>query len=161
MNTQILNNQKVTVTNQDGLEYILLNKTKKFDAIIVDIEEPGVIQSSLIYTDEYIKLASKQLKNGGVFAIWAILGGDEYNKILYRTLKNTFPYVIFHGHHGNPQLYGSFKPFKHLVTEAESTWDYLDDNYINTINNRVLEKSYSIKGAFMLPDNFVDDRITQ
>lgn len=159
INQSILKNPKVNLTLKDGVEHILLNKKRKYDAIIVDIEEPGVIQSSLIYTDEYIKLASKQLNDKGVFSIWAINGGEEYNKILYRTMKNTFPYVVFHGHHGNPQLYGSFFPLDHLQNEAKPSWESIGEEFINTINNRVLEKSYSIRDAFLLPKDYVDDRI--
>ena len=159
-NDSIVYHPKVDLLLKDGTAFIRQNKTETFDAIIVDIEEPGVIQSSPIYTVEYAKMIKAQLNPEGIFALWAIYGGDEYNNILFNTLSTVFPYVVFQEHNGNPQLYASERPLN-IENQAPEEWfrESNETKIINTIDNRALEKSYSIEEVFMLPDNFTDPQI--
>ena len=87
-NNHVLENEKVTMLHANGAEFMRENKDKYYDTIVIDIEEPRVIQSSPMYTVEYIEYVKRQLQPGGVFALWAVDGGrnnHRYNQILYNT----------------------------------------------------------------------------
>ena len=153
-NEDIFNQSQVNILIKDGIEYLRENTNEKYDAVIVDIEEPGVIQSSPIYTIEYIQRINSLLNDSGVFSLWAIKGGDKYNEIIYHTVKAVFNYVYMVNHPSSVQVYASQQQLN-LPTEFADNWNFIVDKTINTLENRALEKSYSIHEAFLLPDENV------
>lgn len=158
-NNNIIINPKVDVFHENGTEVIRSNYSKKYDTIVIDIEEPSVIQSSPIYTVEYTQHVKRQLEEDGVYALWAIRGGngnERYNQILYNTLKEVFDYVyIKYG--SSVQLYAANRPLD--IESDHQQWEDPSDE-VNTLDNRVLEKSYNIYQVFDLPESYNDKFIT-
>jgi len=91
-NNYALDDPRVNLTIGDGAEY-LRTTDKKYDAIIIDIENPAIIHSSPLYTVEYFKEAERCLKDTGIFALWAYRYGEEYSSIIYHSLREAFDNV--------------------------------------------------------------------
>ena len=90
----------LNVIHQDGRSY--LSRTAKiYDAIIVNLPEPGTFQINRFYTRRFFELARRHLSNGGVLS-FAMQGYDNYlaepqrQKLssLYNTAKTQFKNVL-------------------------------------------------------------------
>lgn len=90
--TDVLKNPRVNLIINDGLSYLRSN-SKKYDSILIDIENPTVAHSSNLYTVEAFNAISSSLKNHGTFTLWSYSGGDRYFDILFYSLKEAFSYV--------------------------------------------------------------------
>lgn len=88
----VLKNKKVHYINNDGY-YHLSKGRNKYDLIIVDIENPAIIESNKLYTKEFYEIVQKNLSTDGIFALWAYVPLREIQAINYRTLSSVFPYV--------------------------------------------------------------------
>ena len=88
-NGDVLNSSKTTLFVKDGAE-LIRNTQTKYNAIVIDIEEVSVIYSSPLYTKEYFALSKNKMSSDGVLALWAHRGGNEFEKIIYNTLKSVF-----------------------------------------------------------------------
>ena len=77
-----------------GLNYLRINK-KKYDSILIDVENPEVAHSSNLYTVESFSLVASSLREDGTFALWNF--GEALNQenqdIIFYSLKHVFPYV--------------------------------------------------------------------
>ena len=76
----------------DGYHY-LRTTDKKYNSILMDIENPAVIHSTNLYTLESFQLIENSLDNDGTFAIWNFNGPDKFLDIIYYTLLEVFNYV--------------------------------------------------------------------
>ncbi len=84
----------LNVIHQDGRAY-LAQTNKIYDAIIVNLPEPGTFQINRFYTDRFFKLAQERLSSEGVLS-FSMQGFDNYlaepqrQKLssLYNTIKN-------------------------------------------------------------------------
>lgn len=83
---------KTQVHIEDGYNFLKLNPNQKYDAIIVDVEEPSVIHSSALFTYDYFIEAKEHLLAGGVFSIWNFYQ-PETNRIILNSLRATFKYA--------------------------------------------------------------------
>ncbi|PLX88713.1 MAG: hypothetical protein C0618_03655 [Desulfuromonas sp.] len=91
--SDILDNQQVNLIVDNGLSY-LRNSQKKYDSIILDIENPAVIHSSDLYTVEAFEIIRDSLNEDGVFGLWTYAcRSDVYYELIYNSLKYLFPYV--------------------------------------------------------------------
>ena len=90
-NDEILKNPRVTLHIADGYNF-LKAKTKKYQRIIIDIEEPTILQSSALYTKEGFELAKENLSENGVLGLWSLYQ-PETAKIILNTLRATFTYA--------------------------------------------------------------------
>lgn len=91
--TDILKHPRVNLIVEDGVLY-LRDTTKKYDAIIIDIEEPAVIHASDIYTLEAFQTVYDALNPDGVFGLWTPPCDEGgYYDVLFATLKEVFPYT--------------------------------------------------------------------
>jgi len=92
--------QGLNVIHQDGRAY-LSRSPKKYDAIIVNLPEPGTFQLNRFYTDAFFKMARSHLVNDGVLS-FSMQGFDNYlaesqrQKLssLYNTVRVHFKNVI-------------------------------------------------------------------
>ena len=66
----------LNVINQDGRAYLAQTK-KKYDAIIINLPEPGTFQINRFYTDRFFELAKNQLSKNGVLS-FAMQGVENY-----------------------------------------------------------------------------------
>ncbi|WP_085523106.1 polyamine aminopropyltransferase [Tuberibacillus sp. Marseille-P3662] len=68
LNHQSLNNDKVTVFNQDGYEY-LDNHSDMYDAVFIDLPDPEDTSLSKLYSKSFYKLVKQHLKPGGAIIV--------------------------------------------------------------------------------------------
>ena len=126
---------RVNLIIDDGLDY--LRKTdKKYDSILIDVEDPSAAHSSNLYTVEAFKIIHDGLRSSGTFALWNYGVGDNYLNILFYSLKEYFPYVY--------KLEGVFlaSNLKLEIEEYIPTTPYR----VNTIDNKILLKAYLDSG---------------
>ena len=133
--TDVLQNKNVNLIIDDGLKYLRENE-KKYDAILIDIENPLVAHSSNLYTVEAFKIVSDSLDEEGNFALWNfvhIANNTRYTDILYYSIKEAFDFV-----YGYPEV---FLASKHQLNETE----YIpqSDYEINTIDRNTLTQVYT------------------
>jgi spermidine synthase len=90
----------LTVIHQDGRAY-LAETTKIYDAIIVNLPEPGTFQINRFYTRQFFGLARKHLADGGVLS-FSMQGYDNFlaepqrQKLssLYNTAQAHFKHIM-------------------------------------------------------------------
>jgi spermidine synthase len=70
LNKQSLENTKVTVINQDAFTF-LLDSTKKYHAIIIDLPDPNNAALARLYSQEFYRLIRQNLAFDGVFVTQA------------------------------------------------------------------------------------------
>jgi spermidine synthase len=88
------------VIHQDGRAY-LAQTDKTYDAIIVNLPEPGTFQMNRFYTDRFFELAQKRLSKEGVLS-FSMQGFDNYlaepqrQKLssLYNTIQMYFKHIL-------------------------------------------------------------------
>lgn len=90
--TNILTHPRVNLIIDDGLNYLRYS-SKKYDSILIDIENPAVAHSSNLYTVDAFEIISNSLADNGTFALWNFDGNTRYMGILAYSLKEVFPYV--------------------------------------------------------------------
>lgn len=131
--TDVLEDYRVNLIIDDGLHY-LRNTEKKYDSILIDIEEPNVAHASNLYTVEAFEIINKSLTETGTFALWNYRGNekDKYTDILYYSLKEEFAHVY--------QYPGVFLATKQQIDkeEYEPTTPY----EINIIDKNTLTDAY-------------------
>jgi len=91
-NNKVLDDPRVNLIIKDGFRFIEEND-KKYDAIVIDVENPGIAHSSPLYTLEFFEAADQRINEGGILALWGYSGSYEYKKTLFFTLKEVFKYV--------------------------------------------------------------------
>jgi len=90
----------LNVIHQDGRAY-LAQTDKTYDAIIVNLPEPGTFQMNRFYTDRFFELAQKRLSRKGVLS-FSMQGFDNYltepqrQKLssLYNTIQIYFKHIL-------------------------------------------------------------------
>jgi spermidine synthase len=127
----ILDNPKVNLIIDDGLHYLRENK-KKYDSILIDIENPKIAHSSGLYTVDAFILVNASLNEYGTFGLWNYNGNDRFLDILYYSLNEVFPFV-----YSRPGFFLATKS-KLDLDEYEPTSGY----EINTIDKNTLTDAY-------------------
>lgn len=160
-NKDVLNNPKVKLTINDGF-YHLFNKTNKYDIIIVDIENPSIIESTKLYTQDFYNLVEKSLTPNGIFALWAYVPRPNIQVINYNTLKSVFPYVTLKisGKGNDIYFFAKNTPIKNIQLGAYDK-QFLKDiketsiniKKINTLNNSTLSTEW-IKTGGLATDKY-------
>jgi len=157
-NNNLLENKKITLLTEDGAQY-LRTTNKTYDAIIIDIEEPTIIDSSPLYTKEYFYFAKLRLKTNGIFALWAQNGTPDYAKVLYNTLGSEFNYV-------SPRVLDGFfifysSDYNYIfnlldLKEKQAVKNILNSpvQEINTLNKPIIDNYFDLKKFFDLPKNY-------
>lgn len=129
--TDVLENPKVNLIIDDGLSYLRKTK-KKYDSVIVDIEEPSVAHSSFLYTVEAFKIITNTLTEDGTFALYNYSARDRYLDILYYSLKEAFPFVYSYP--------GIFLASKQRLEQKE--YIPIGPYEVNTIDKNTLTPAY-------------------
>jgi predicted membrane-bound spermidine synthase len=132
--SEVLLNPNINLIIDEGLHY-LKTTDKKYDSIIIDIENPAIIHASNIYTQEAFNTIYYSLKDKGTFGLWTYrCGSEEYYDIIYYTLKSIFPYV--YKMNDNNYIASKFE-----IEEYEG-YKPSTNKKINTINHKVLSEIY-------------------
>jgi len=119
----------VNLIQDEGLNY-LRKSEKKYDSIIIDIENPAVVHSSNLYTTESFKIIKDSLKEEGTFGLWNYPCDREYYDIIYNTLKQHFNYVY------NKEEFLFISSNVELPYEEYSKYTEIEE--INSMNKKVL-----------------------
>jgi hypothetical protein len=88
---QILCNSKGRIIIDDGRRY--LNRTvDKYDVIVIDPPPPvEAAGSSLLYSEEFYRLAKEHLRPNGILQAWFPGGNAKTGQAFLRSLRESFP----------------------------------------------------------------------
>ncbi len=94
---ELLADSRGKIIIDDGRRY-LMRTSERFDVIAVDPPPPvEAAGSSLLYSDEFYRLAQAHLSDGGILQQWFPGGEDKILYAISRTLSRSFPYIrAFH-----------------------------------------------------------------
>jgi spermidine synthase len=90
-----LSDGRIHLTLMDAFDYFR-DAPERYDAVVMDVEEPSITYSTALYTSEFFASVKKHLTPGAIFAIWnypTTTPTDAYQAIVYQTLQLHFPYV--------------------------------------------------------------------
>ncbi|MFC1663469.1 spermidine synthase, partial [Patescibacteria group bacterium] len=141
---------RVKINIIDGAE-LLRTTSEKYDTIIIDIENPTVAHSSLLYTVEYLRYAKEHLNEGGRVALWGYNSVDQrYLKSLVATFEEVFDNVIF-SHDGIYLFVASDSELDSSIIDRNNVYDKLKKDLEsidmvppNTIDQPTLEAYYRL-----------------
>jgi len=131
--TNVLTNPRANLILDDGLHY-LRNSKKKYDSVLIDVEDPTVAHSSNLYTVEAFELINDSLTDAGTFALWNYDGCTRYLDILYYSLKEAFPFV-----YSSPAV---FFASKKDLNQPEAEYVPCSPYEVNTIDRNTLTQAY-------------------
>lgn len=163
----LFNNSKVNLMEKDGAEHLRITE-KKYDAIILDIEEVSVIHSAPFFTKEYFQIIKDKMKPNGVFGLWSfdVRWHPEFAKIMYNTARSVYSYVYMRLDHGALLIYASERPLDvGQVTEKFDEKKIIDKimstpiELINTLDKPILENYYRVNAIFGLPKDYHDPQV--
>lgn len=114
---------------EDGFKYLGENE-KKYDIILLDVDDPNVMHSSNLFTSEAFRRVRNSLNDGGVFGLWIYpCDFQGYNDIVYSTLKMHFENVYWVD---SPIFIASDKELNYEPCSLNSNYE------INTLDKKVL-----------------------
>jgi len=160
----VFSKENVRIVEDEGFHHLRLSDAT-YDAIVVDIENPGVIHSSPLYTDEFYDASRRHLSEDGLMAVWAYAGGAEYYKVLLNTLVRHFPHVVIRSNiDGNMVFFASASPLPEIYqTPSEIAFqrriEAFPSSTISTLGNQVLQRLFKPRDYFFLPDWYEDPYI--
>jgi spermidine synthase len=90
---QIFGNPKGSIIIDDGRRY--LNRTAdKYDVIVIDPPPPvEAAGSSLLYSEEFYRLAKEHLRPNGILQAWFPGGNVKTGQAFLRSLRESFPHL--------------------------------------------------------------------
>jgi len=118
----ILRNPKARIVIDDGRRF-LKRTTERFDLITIDPPPPPeAAGSSLLYSEEFYRLLSTRLKQGGMLQQWSPPGNKTIVRAKAKAIRAVFPYVrVFYsiarwgsGYH----FFASTEPFDMPTVQA-------------------------------------------
>ena len=94
-----LTDRRVKVRHIDGRLFLKITQ-KRYDLILVGLQDPSDLQTNRFFTREFFTLTKKRLSKDGILVI-GVLGSLTYlsdelknlNACIFNTLKKVFPYV--------------------------------------------------------------------
>jgi spermidine synthase len=90
---QLLKQPRSQIVIDDGRRYLQRVRTQ-YDLITIDPPPPiEAAGSSLLYSREFLELAKRRLRPGGILQIWIPRGEVVTGQAVLRTVKEAFPYV--------------------------------------------------------------------
>ena len=148
----VLKNPKVKLFINDGYYHLFKGK-RKYDLIIVDIENPAIMESSKLYTKEFYEIIKNSLSPDGAFAIWAYRPNERIQAINYNTLSSVFPYVTLKisGKFNDIYFFAKNTPIK-KIKQKTSDKEFLKSlqnsriKKVNTLNNSALTTEWMTTG---------------
>lgn len=159
-NGHVLDLAKTHLFIEDGAE--LLRETDRiYDAVVIDVEEPAIVHSSLLYTREYFEIIRHKLAQGGILALWMVGQNPYDNRILWNTLRSVFPHVALRVSEQvpNSSFFASmvelpFPAARGIAARMIENMQAVGVDAVNTIDNRALERHFDVRRAFALPRDY-------
>ncbi|MFS4459261.1 spermidine synthase [Bdellovibrio sp. HCB2-146] len=90
-NNAVLEDPRVRLIIEDGYN-VLKTSSKTYNRIFIDIEEPTIIQSSALFTEDGMRLAKQRLAKDGIFGLWSF-DQKETAKIILNTMRKQWKYA--------------------------------------------------------------------
>lgn len=121
-NNDIYHNPKFNFINEDGRNYLFLNR-QKYNVIISDSTHPFAYDSWVLYTIEFYNEVKKHLNSGGVFVQWIPLNiPQDYLKVFLKTFVQVFPHSTFWNIPGSDQSFviATEKPLSIDISRLQS-----------------------------------------
>lgn len=117
-NHHVLGNPKLRIIFNDGRNFLLTTE-EKFDVITADPIHPWFRGAGYLYTDEYFRLASARLAEGGVMCQWLPIYEltPENLKSVVKTFTGAFRYTMLWLTYYDSVIVGSNSPI--ILDEAE------------------------------------------
>lgn len=90
-NNAVLEDPRVQLIIEDGYN-VLKTSSKIYNRIFIDIEEPTIIQSSVLFTEEGMGLAKQRMTRDGMFGLWSF-DQKETAKIILNTMRKHWKFA--------------------------------------------------------------------
>ena len=131
-----LNSSKVNLIIDDGLKY-LAKTDKKYDVIVMVIDDPQALASTDLYTSNAFKIYQARLDQNGFFTFLPIIQDVYCLDVFYYSLRDVFPYVYLENKDFQQMFLASL--------QKKDLSDYLPNHItdINSLDRNVLQKCYS------------------
>jgi len=98
---ETLQNQKVTILNQDGRYFLEQSAPEKFDLVLINLADPSTALLNRFYTQEFFEEIKNALNQSGIMATYLSFSPNYQNidlinleASIYQTLKKVFPEII-------------------------------------------------------------------
>lgn len=155
-NGHVLKDPRVTLHSMDGYKFLRETKAETFNRILIDIEEPTILQSSALYTEEGFQLAKEKLKPGGVFGLWSLYQA-ETAKIILNTLRKVYRYAEVYPESSYLIFFASDNPLPKWAernAQAVQNIEAIPLNLIATIKNNPYPIYYDVNKVMNLDPTF-------
>jgi spermidine synthase len=134
--SDVLDNPRVNLIIMDGFKY-LRETDKKYDSVLIDVENPKVAHSSYLYTVDCFEMIYDSLTSAGTFALWNFNGGrsscsTKFMDVIYWSMKEVFPFVYMYD--------GVTLGSKHCL--GEENYIPLTEKELTTVDRNVLLNYY-------------------
>lgn len=142
-----LENPKTNLIIADGVDHLRYTD-KKYDLIIIDVENPEIIYSSPFYTSDIFREAKNRLKKDGILALWAFTGDTKYHALIYNTLKTSFN-CVYYKHWDNDFYIASNYPINQELIKSTKYEQSMQKTIkemeveINTIDRSIIDTYYN------------------
>ena len=159
-NYRVVEQPKTELLITDGAE-LVRQTTRRYAALVIDIEEPTIVYSSPLYTREYFQIIKKKLEPRGFLAVWALGTEPVYAKIIHNTLRAVFPHVHARIIGQHLHYYAAERELDIPLTDSTEI-EYiravllLPNDEVNTLDNRALERHFDVRRAFVLPKSYTE-----
>jgi spermidine synthase len=130
--SNVLKEKRVNLIIDDGLDF-LRKKDKKYDVILIDVQNPLAISSSNLYTVEAFNIVKESLNGNGIFALWNYEGNNQkYLDVIYYSMKEDFNFVY--------QYPGVFVASNQKLSGKE--YSPVGEYIVNTIDKKIIPDHY-------------------
>jgi spermidine synthase len=130
--SNVLKEKRVNLIIDDGLDF-LRKKDKKYDVILIDVQNPLAISSSNLYTVEAFNIIKESLNENGIFALWNYEGNNQkYLDVIYYSMKEEFNFVYQY-----PEV---FVASNQKLSEKE--YSPVGEYIVNTIDKKIIPDHY-------------------
>ncbi|MBN2804848.1 MAG: tetratricopeptide repeat protein [Deltaproteobacteria bacterium] len=160
-NNNVLMDKRVVKHIEDGRQY-LLKSQEHYDVMVLDSTHPKAVDSWILYTTGFYKIAKAHLNEDGILVQWLPLHGLSVNefKIIINTFLKIFPHMTVWANVGF-ETYGKAAYVKLVGTNKPLQIDFTE------LSRRLKEpriknnlKSFGMDSPYEILDSFLADSKT-
>lgn len=118
---------RLEIINDDGRNYLAATD-RMYDVIISEPSNPWITGVSDLFTIDHFEIASRRLREGGIYCQWVQLYemSPENIKVIFRTFAQVFPHVIVlaaDDRSSDTVVIGSFSPLSMDLARFRAAWE--------------------------------------
>ncbi len=155
-----MDDPRLKVTVNDGRNHLLVSR-EKYDVIIAQPSFPWLTGVSNLFTQDFFRLGSQRLQEGGLFCQWVSIYGmtQEGFKSVLKAFHSIFPYVmVFDPAPPDIILIGSNAPIQIDLAALE---ERIKNGPIQKDLERIdVQNPYDLLATFSLGSNEIDTFLT-